>query len=353
MPSKIYIVPTYGNFEGKLLVFDTVESMTHIKTAKIASHPVESADRTRADHRFRDGTKIQLVGMVSDNWNTSTVEEPTPVFKTQADKFQNNIRSKILEEYAKDSIVYQVVSKLLDKRPVSVAQMDKASQIDTFWINLALSALDREKDEVDKARDAQLSRTDSLSNNYSIEDQNSTITQARELLTDVDENSIICTVVSKFEIYENMVLTGFTNILRNGPQRGGYWVSLIFQEQLIASTVTNPLVVDAKNSEAVDKVSDKGKQEPVVVDKNDAFYREMLQLWEENLKHLDTLGQGNKVRSIQNVLVDETRTAKEVIIERTYKVRVTTNSDPVASKQSAKDLMLGMMLQAVTKAGKI
>lgn len=365
MASKIYITPSYGNFEGQLLVFDTVESMTHVRASKTPQHPVEHLDKGMADHRFREGVKIQIVGMISDNWTTAIKEEPTPQFKTSTDKQQQAIRTKLEQQFQEDTnneifkttndynLVSEVVQKILDKKEVRPRDFEEAKAISPFWVIMATQTIDRERDEVSLIRDKQLKNSNnSLTNNYTMEDQNSTITQAREFLTELDKESILCTVVSMFEVYDNMVLTSFNNALRNGPQRGGYWVSLSFSEQLVASTVTKELVVDEKETEVANENKDKGRQEPVVIDKSDTVYKDLLQLWEDLLKKRDSEGQGPKIRKYSRVVTNN-KTAKETILEDVYRSYATKLSDKETATKDARLSINSGMLRILAKQGKL
>jgi hypothetical protein len=365
MASKIYIAPSYGNKEGQLLVFDTVESMTHIKTSRVPQHPVEAINRSSADHRYREGVKIQIVGMVSDNWITSIKEEPTPQFKTSTDKFQKNIRLKLEQEFQEDTnneifltindyeLVSEVVQKILDKKEVPQKDFDDAKAISPFWVIMSKATVEREKDEVALSLDKQLKNSqNTISNSYTMEEQNSTITQAKELLNDIDENNILCTIMSMFEVYDNMILTSFNNPLRNGPQRGGYWVSLTFEEQIIATTTTKKLVVDSKESEAANSKKDRGKQEPVVIDKGDTKWKELEGLWDEQLRRRDAQGEGPKIRKFSKVVTNG-KTAKERVLEEVYRVYVSSSSEKEMAKQQASFLISGRMGDILGKQGKL
>ena len=290
MAAKIYIVPSSGKYEGKLLVFDTVESMTHIRNSKIPNHPVESINRSVADHRFREGAKIQMTGAISDNWNTTITEEPTPPFKTLVNKEQALTREKMSAEFPEGTTVNKVVNQILDKKTPRIEDFEAANEAEfdnekrgPFWIAVADRLLKIEKDSLDIAIQKQLSQAGIRTNNYSQGDQINTITQARELLNDLEQNSILVTIVSRFEVYENMVITNFTNVLRNGPQRGAYWVSLTLDEQLLATTVRNPLVLDTASTEEASEVSAKGKKTPKQVDRNDPNFKKVLTIYEEQV----------------------------------------------------------------------
>lgn len=291
MSAKIYIIPDSGKYEGKLLVFDTVESMSHIRSSKIPQHPVESLNRSRADHRFREGAKIQLTGAISDNWDTQITDEPRPAFKTLANKEQVLIRDKIQNEFPRGTVVNKVINQILDKKDPRPEDLEIVNSAEfngqvrgPFWLAKAERALEVEKDSLDIAQQKQLSQVGSRSNDYSQGFNINTITQAKELLKDLDENSVLVTVVSMFEIYENMVLSNFTNVLRNGPQRGAYWVSLTLEEQLLARTVTNPIVVDSTNSEEVGTGTNLGKKSRQPIDKNDKIYKTVQELYKIELK---------------------------------------------------------------------
>lgn len=130
MAAKIYIVPSSGQYEGKLLVFDTVESMSHIRNSKIPQHPVESINRSSADHRFREGAKIQMTGAISDQWDTTVTEEPTPPFKTLVNKEQVLVREKILKELPADSVAVKVVNQILDKKIPRTEDLEAAKEVE-------------------------------------------------------------------------------------------------------------------------------------------------------------------------------------------------------------------------------
>lgn len=281
--SRIFIMPVTGKYEGQLLVFDHVESMTHISTSKIPSHPVESLNRSSADHRYRDGVKIQIVGNVSDQWTSTAVTVPQPFFKTLNYIRQGILRDKVREDLGPDSSTTKLVNKILDKEPVTLQEELSVPITETFWVREAKRILNQEKDTLLLANDKELFLENQASNGATLGTQINTRAQAHEMLTYLDENSDLMTVFSLYDTYENMVISNFSNPLRNGPDRGAYWVSLTLDEQLVSTTVRNPLNISPRDSEEVNEINDKGKQVAESIQPGDLEYKVASSLWDQEL----------------------------------------------------------------------
>lgn len=282
--AKIYIVPNSGQYAGTLLVFDHVDSMNHTSNSTIPQHPVESFERGRADHRYREGVKIQISGHITDNWSTEAVQLPSPAFQTKTFKTQKLLRSDVSEYTGSGSKVTKLVNKILDKTPVSESEVLNVDVVDRYWVSQAFRLVKEEKDVLSQASDKDMSLENLVSNTFTLGSQINTIAQAVEFLTYLDNNSTICTVVSLWKTYDNMVLTSFSNPLRNGAERGAYWISLNFEQQLIATTVSKPIAISPENSEEVNSQKDLGKQSAVSRPKTDATYQEVEKIWDEELK---------------------------------------------------------------------
>lgn len=362
MAAKIYIIPNSGKYDGKLLVFDTVESMSHIRTAKVPQHPVESLNRSAADHRFRDGAKIQITGAISDNWDSRVTDEPRPAFKTVPNKEQALIRDKIQNEFPRGTLANKVINQILDKKTPRAVDLERVTEAEfngqergTFWLAKANRALETEVDSLDIAQLKQLSQVGSRSNDYSQNFNVNTITQARELLNELDRDSVLVTVVSMFEVYENMVVTNFTNVLRNGPQRGAYWVTLSLEEQLVAKAATKEIVVDSVNSEEVSSVSDKGKRSRNPVGKNDPIYKKVEKIYKEEL---EKVARGNPEAFVADADIKykvEKSTdglSEEGIILGASHFYVNNGEDTEAAEESARTEIRTKLLAASQKPGK-
>jgi hypothetical protein len=351
MAAKIYIIPESGKYQGDLLVFDTVESMTHSRTSRIANHPVESLSRSTSDHRFREGAKIQIVGAISDNWNTLTIEVPNPPFKTQPNKEQVLIRAAIQTEFDTSTIVYKVVNQILDKKQVREVDREAALKAEfnnevrgPFWISIAEKVLEKEKDSLDIAQQKQLSQIGNRSNTSTQNQNINTIGKARELLNELERQSVLVTVVSMFETYENMVLTNFTNVLRNGPQRGAYWVSLSLEEQLLATVETNDIVIDARSTEEASTVSDKGKKQAPGIDSTDPLYKAVKKIFDYEVNLMATNDQKAKVQDedIRNKL----RKAPSGLTEQD----IITNHIPLYALEASGNINTESVSQSIRRA---
>jgi hypothetical protein len=113
--NKIYIVPNSGDYEGQILVFDHVESMNHTSSSSIPKHPVESTGRSVADHRYRNGVRINITANVSDQWSTSVTTVTQPPFQTQVFKQQKVLRTKAEEIFDPEDPTFLAMKKMLDK----------------------------------------------------------------------------------------------------------------------------------------------------------------------------------------------------------------------------------------------
>lgn len=295
MANKIYILPQYGKYEGTLLVFDYVENMTHNSTSKVPQHPVESFGRSIADHRYREGLKIHLTGNISNNWESGAQTVNTSPFQTQAFKEQEILRRAVNVEYPAGSPVSKAVNEILDVKATKNAVLLKYDipPESTYLLSIAESLVKQEKDIVSVAEGKNLSLNASATNDRTLGRQINTIAQGEELLKYLDDTSTLVTVYSMYRTYENMVITNFSNILRNGVERGAYWFNLSFEQQLVASTVTKPLAIDPVNSEKLITLEERGKVEigvdPVLRTKVSAIYEEVLKKYVSNY--------GNKVLS--------------------------------------------------------
>jgi hypothetical protein len=289
--SKIYIIPESGKYEGKLLVFDHVENMNHTSSSKIPQHPVESRNRGTADHRYKDNLKIQIIGNISDNWETNVLTIDKPLFQILVFKRQKKLREKAREELPEGSQTLDTMNKILDKEKVQDFELFRVPIGETYWIREAQKLLSIEKDTLDLAEDKELALESAISNGYSLGQQINTIAQANELLKYLDESGTLVTVVSIYNAYSNMVISSYSNPLRNGAQRGAFWVILDLEQQQVATTVSNPIVVSSTNSEEVNDKKDVGKKTGGEIDKNSEAYITSKKLFEDTLA-TDKWGKG-------------------------------------------------------------
>jgi len=262
--SKIYIAPKTNSFNknkyaGKLLVFDHVESMNHGSGATLANHPVEFQNSNIADHRFHQGQEINITGNISDNWQTSLIVNPTPNFQTLSHIRQKQLRLACGEEEGTSSYVYSVVNKILDGEPVKESERLSVPEASSHWVTEADRLLGAEKDTIEIAEEKGMS-VNRDNNNASTKNGNiNQIDQAQEMLEYIDEHNVIVKIHSLRKVYDNMVLTEFSNPLRNGPGRGAYWVSLSFQERLMAEVASDDVLASIDDSEFLSKPQDIGQ----------------------------------------------------------------------------------------------
>ena len=350
MANKIYVTPNSGKYLGKILVFDQVENMTHIRSSRIPQHPVESLNRSTADHRFRDGAKITLTGMVSDNWNSNIVAVPLPEFKSAVTKRQAILREKMEEEFPQNSYVNLVVNQILDKKTPNKFQLEIALRQDTFWIDQARKLIAQEKDALSRIAEKRLTATGFQANDSFDNSAINTIQQAKEMLDYLDQTSTICTVVSMFDVYRSMVLTNFTNVLRNGEQRGAYWLNLVFEEQLLATVTSNPIIVDSKNTEEVETKSNKGKTNPLTVDEKDAIFTRIKVIWDNEVKNFSLRDQ-----AIRSKIAVETRdiTAEKRTLDRIFQKVILKGRDEEARDYASQQLVEGALEAISGKDGKL
>ena len=285
MERKIYIIPNTGRYEGKLLILDHVESMTHISNSRIAKHPVESMNKSVADHRFREAKVIQMSGNVSDAWDTEITLVPTPVFQTMTNRDAQVIREQCAFELGADSPTCILMNKVLDNVPTLPIALELLliPSDEFYWITTAEALVKAEKDKLAIAKSKSLSLTGGKYNSDYNNGSINTVQQTREMINELDREGTFVTIVSMFESYHNMVMKSYTNPLRNGVERGAYWVDLVFEEQLTATTVTNPIVLQATASEEVVAEVAAGKTSPVPVPKTDASYKTIDALVTEEL----------------------------------------------------------------------
>lgn len=261
--SKIYIAPktnsSFPQYTGKLLVFDHVESMTHSSTASIAAHPVEFQNSNIADHRYHLGTEITITGNISDNWQTDLVTNPTPVFQTIGWKNQKQLRAACGTELGTDSPTCQLVNNILDGNDASQAELIRIPSDELSWVTEATRLVITEQDTAELAEEKGMSISKD-EDNASVDNSNiNRIIQAMEMLEYIDNHNLIVKVHSLKKVYDNMVLTSFTNPLRNGPERGAYWVTLTFRELRLAQTASDIHVAAVDHSEFLKGSKNLGK----------------------------------------------------------------------------------------------
>lgn len=296
---KIYIVPSSGAYDGKVIALDHVEGFNWKSSSSISQHPVESQNQNIADHRFHQAKTISMSGMVSDEWNTNIVYEPTPVFQTTYKKQQKSLRTTVADAYGKNSDVYRIVTSILDKEVTNINNFN-TNKINTLpedqqnYVFEAFDLVTAEQDVIDISQDKGQSITQADDNLTYVNNALNSIVQVKEALQYFDDNDTILTIVSLRDTYENMVLVEFNNVLRNGPERGAYWVNLLFKEELIATGVTNRTIVSSENSEEVDDKKTKGKSDPEE-DINSVFVERVNEIYDDvKDKHPSNNGINNK-----------------------------------------------------------
>lgn len=266
--SRIFISPQHGKYVGQLLVFDHVESINHVSNSTIPQHPVESGSKSIADHRYKQPFKLSIVGNISDQWLTKATILPLSVFQTSAHKMQKLLRTQT-EQINGDSLVTKIVNDILDKTyptpddPQLQVDLDKLDDEDLTWTTRALQIVAKEEDTLDIANDKELSLSFELRNTQRLGTEINTIAQAEEMLTHLDNNNTLVSVYSLYRRYPNMVIQSFRNDTRQGAQRGAYWVSIDFEQQLVAQTVSTEIAIKPKDSEEVNDEERLGKNVPI------------------------------------------------------------------------------------------
>ena len=268
---KIYISPNSGEYAGALLVLDHVESMSHMSNAVISSHPVESQNQNIADHRYHTGKVISLTGNISDNWRTEVITNPTPVFQSVYFKESKRLRAAVIEATGYFSKTTEYVNSILDgfEDVTEKDVVDNVPEEEQFYITQARRIVVSEKDMIEEAQKKGMSVDKEESNSSKVNGIVSGIEDAKEMLKSLDRNNTIVSVQSVWDNYGNMVLKSFNNVLRNGPQRGAYWVNLVFEEEMIAEEAKKFSVISPANSEETAETEDKGKTDKVVADASD------------------------------------------------------------------------------------
>lgn len=268
-PNRIYIGQKTGKYAGKIIVFDHVEAMNQTSTSVITNHPVEYKNQNKADHRFHNGIAISIAGMISDNWQTTLVNDPTPVFETMYYKKQKTLRLSAAADIGQESFIFELMTRVLQGETIDPEELQVGYEeypSDYWYVAVAQALVNSESDMIESAQNKNMSISESESNADLSNGNINTITEAQEMLEYWDANDSILTVTSMWKTYENMVLTNYSNPLRNGPQRGAYWVNLNLKEELISQAIDVTRVVSPENSEEVDEEENEGKNSRNVVD---------------------------------------------------------------------------------------
>ena len=314
--NKIYIVPQSGIYEGRVIVFDYVEAMNINSSSTIANHPVESQNQNIADHRFHKNKTINIVGMVSDNWQTSLINAPTPVFQSTYFKQQKGLRFACAADLGSDSSTYEMVSTVLNREPYTEEEINALPAEERYYVEEAIRLVNSEDDAIETAKEKGLSITGTDSNaSYNNAVINSII-QAQEAFKYFDANDTLLTISSIRDEYTNMAITSFNVNLRNGPQRGGYWVTLNLQQELIAQGVTNSEAIDPQNSEEINTTADKGKTNIKDVPDSDEIKQAVQALYSQAFD--DIILAPNLQSYLNKISSGKSQTAKEYILGKAY-----------------------------------
>ncbi|NRA42737.1 MAG: hypothetical protein HRU21_10600 [Pseudomonadales bacterium] len=284
---RIYITPKSGILSNLLLVLDHVETMSHLSTATVASHPVEGQNQNKSDHRYHNGKVINLTGMISENWKVDVAQtNPTPVFKSLYAIESNRLRRVVKESAGEDAWVTIYVNEILDGfgDPTDEEIATNVPTSQQFYITQARRIVVSEKDMVQEAADIGLSTDKSESNVAIVNGGSNPIQASQEFLKYIDSNDTIVTIQSLYDIYDNMVLTNFNQVLRNGPQRGAYWVNLSFREERITNSVDKFLSADPESSEELTTRKGGGKKFSRTADASDAQVKKVDDLYVEFLE---------------------------------------------------------------------
>ena len=270
LKKKIYISPISGDYVGVLLVLDHVESMSHLSNSVITSHPVESQNQNISDHRYQNGKVISITGMISDEWDTPVVVDPTPIFQSIYFKSSKRLRAAVAINDP-DSWTQIYVNNILDgfQAPSDEDIEHNVPEEKRFYLTQAQRIKTSEDDMLEEAKSKNISVEKENSNISKINGIVSSINSAKEVLQSLDSNSNIVTIQSVWDQYPNMVLKSFNNVLRNGPQRGAYWVNLVFEEEMIAQEATNNSSTSPENSEELADNENKGKVDPTIAGPTD------------------------------------------------------------------------------------
>lgn len=284
MLGRIYITPKAGKFRNKILLLDHVEAMPHVRSAKVSQHPVEGKNVGVADHRYREPVMITITGMVSDNWQSTLLTVPEPPIKLDPTTKLEVLREKSLVEFPAGTLVNRVMNDLYAGLYAdSVEYREAVMQGGRYWLDATVQLMAEEEDLLNTGESFQLPMGGDSNNRATDGGEINTISQAIDLLEYIDKESIVCDISSKFREYPDMVLTNYTNALRNGTSRGAYWVTLIFQERQAAKVTLITNSIDVISTEKTSDPTNKGKKVPLTVDSRNILRKSVVIVWNEEL----------------------------------------------------------------------
>lgn len=291
MADRIFIEPLDGKYKGQLLVFDVVKSMNHIRSATTFSHSVEHLNTNISDHRYRGPASVMMSGYVSDSWDSTLIEEPDGSFKDYVIDEENlliDVMGNIVEEAPEEDIARQ--ARLFRDTQLAL----NGEEPDLVWgdgpdedftdedsIKEAQSIFKKKNDTNKRKEEKGLDFSDDISNSSKYGLQINTIQQAIEVLNNIDQESVLCDVHSKYEVYENMVLENFSNPLKAGAESQAYHFSLMWKEQNTANILVSTRIIFFENSELAENDKLLGKDSTKNFDKSDPLYTEMSAIWED------------------------------------------------------------------------
>lgn len=368
--TRIYIEPTTGDKVKTLLVFDYVESLTASRSAKVLNHPVESINTSSADHRYREGVKIQLTAMVSNNWQTSAVLAPSPKFENSADKQANNLVKALgmvdpndldltsLEKEAETSSNYYItslvdgfgvgdkqksyaylrnaVTSLLNVKEVNSDLEEAVALFGGVYVSYAYQAIDVEDDILDTLNKKGLPNAGDSSNQAEDSGNITTQVQTLELIKHLDKYSDLMRMRTHLDEYENLAITNFTHTYRNGADRAGLWVSLTLEEQMTSKESVKVTALELAKTEVDAASKDIGKQNRKPITPNNKHYQQAKGIWDAvKAEYAKDLGADKVIAERKNKGVDLDDQAIKVLAEDLV------NNSPVT---------VGTLREAQTKA---
>lgn len=291
MANRIFIEPLSGKYKGQLLVFDVVKTMNHVRSASTFSHSVEHLNTNISDHRYRAPGIIIMSGYVSDSWDSTLIKQPDASYKDYVideenlliDTMGNIVNQAPEEDIARQARLFrdtQLVLKGEDPDLVfGTGPEDDFTDEDS--IKEAQSIFKKKNDTNRRKEEKGLDFSDDVSNSPEYSLQINTIQQTIEVFDNIDQESILCDVHSKYKVYENMVLETYSNPLKAGEESQAYHFNLSWKEQNTAAVLIDTRIVIFSNSELAENDKLLGKNNTKNFDKSDPLYKEMSAIWED------------------------------------------------------------------------
>tara|TARA_R110002020_G_scaffold213427_1_gene420245 strand:+ start:43337 stop:44371 length:1035 start_codon:yes stop_codon:yes gene_type:complete len=261
---RIYMITQgSGQWGGRILLFDVVTSYATNITSTTTAHSVERENRSVSDHIFNRNAIINLQAYVSDAWKSKDKSEDAAQFNRFADDRSVELFNIALDQdYTPNSSIkgYEVFSVAVHDvlyQGKGPAASDYTRQDLKDIINKSYQTFARNQTELSRLSEKNLI-TNNANNQNAFDDAINTAAQARELLREVKRNRLLCTLVGKYETFQNMALVVFDNPLKVGEGSQALYLNLTFEQQRVATTRQETTIFNTSASEAVDP-KDKSK----------------------------------------------------------------------------------------------